>query len=447
MEAHLSECEFCLERLLKWQRIQLQRFETVGMMQEPYPECPGENEVQEVAAQMATPEATARILQHAAQCDHCGPLLKQYLQAFSEEPLPEIEALLQQLPSSRPGWKKKKAREIARQISGAKSSKQFQEASPAWWFALRPRILTGAVALVSLSVALYAWGPAMLEAWQLKKAKKLVSQAYAKHRVTEMRQTAAVHGVYQDDSGKMGSKDDADDLKHPELNRAWSNLSDRLNSGGKLDPRWLQIQGRLLLLKDPANSKAAEASFREAQAKGLTDPSLEIDLAISYFEQDLASARATSHATQSHGYPNLSRSIDLLKKVLSYPQLTEEQKAVALFNLAVAYEKSNWLDIAVETWHTYLATDPNGPWSDEARARLAVDQKQLHNSLGPAISLEATDFLANLLDPVVRQNVEEYMEVAGTTWLPEAIRNPGSDSYQAYHAQADLLKKNTLMVC
>jgi hypothetical protein len=437
-EEHLSECEFCLERLLQRQRIPLQRFEVVGMRQEPYPECPGPSKVQEVAAGISSPEATAQILQHAAQCDHCGPLLNQYLPAFSEEPSPEIEALIHQLPSSRPGWERKKAREITKQLRKTHS----KEIPRPWQVVLQPRILARAGALASLFIVMSVWGPSAVEAWQVKRTLGLVAVASAKHRVTEMRQPGAAHGVYRQDSPKMGPKDGAGDLKQPELNKAWSNLSDKLNSGGKVDPRWLQIQGRLLLLRDPANSKDAEAAFREAQAAGLKDPSLEIDLAISYFEHD--SREPLLSASKKL---DLSRSTDLLLKVLAYPNLSQEQKATALFNLAVAYEKSNRWDFAVDTWDKYLKTDSSGPWSDEARARREADQKRLQHSEGQAVSSDPAFFLAHLSDRAVQDNAEEYLGIAVTSWLPEAVQRPGSASSQAYSALADLLKKNTLTAC
>lgn len=439
IESHLSECESCLERLLRWQRIQFKRFEMVGMRQELQPDCPGDSKIQDVAAGVASPDSSAQILQHAAQCDHCGPLLNQYFEIFSEKSSPEIDALIDQLPSSQKGWEKAKAREIVRQIPDRKPP------SPPWWLVLRPRILAAAASLAALAIAVPIFGPGALEAWQIKKTQGLVAVASAKHRVTEMREPGAPHGVYQESHGKMGPKDDADNLKQPELNKAWSNLSDKLTSGSKFDPRWLQIQGRLLLLKDPADSKIAEASFREAQAMGLKDPSLDIDLAISYFEHDSRDDGAAHYIRPM--VPNLSRSIDLLTKVLTYPNLTQEQKAVALFNLAIAYEKSNMWDLAVKTWDKYLGTDRSGAWSDEARSRREADQKQLQKSQGEAVFPDPAVFLTHLSDPAVQQNVEQYLEIALNLWLSNAVQQPGGTSSQAYGALAGLLKKNTSMVC
>ena len=133
---------------------------------------------------------------------------------------------------------------------------------------------------------MFIFGPGLLEARQLKKEQKLVAAAYAKKRVNPMRPADAAYGPQKEIGGTMGSNDETDDLKYPELNKAWSILTDKLNSGGTLGPKWFQIKGELLLLKNPAkNAKAAEDSFLQARAHGLDEPSLDIDLATSYFEQ------------------------------------------------------------------------------------------------------------------------------------------------------------------
>jgi len=433
IESHLSECEFCLERLLRWQRIQFKRFEMVGMRQELNPECPGDSKIQEVAAGVASPGSNARILKHAAQCDHCGPLLNQYFEIFSEKSSSEIDALIDQLPSSKKGWEKEKAHEIARQIRNQKP------ALHPWWLVLRPRILVGAASLAALTTAVFLCGPVVVDAWQIKKEQKLVAVAFAKHRVTEMRLTDALPGAYRPVRGTMGSNNQLDELSQPELNKAWSLLTDKLNSGGKVDPRWLQAQGRLLLLKDIGNVKVAEASFHEAQSKGLHDPSVEIDLAVSYFEEDIGKASPTLNSTPDPS--RLIRSIDLLTKVVNYPKVTQEQKTVALFNLAIAYEKSAMWPEAKKSWDKYLEIDRTGPWSDEARLRREADDKRMQKSRGQ-ISFDPAFYLAHQSDPAVQDNIEEYQERAALSWLRDAVRQPGGASSQATSALAIQLKTN-----
>ena len=404
----------------------------VGMRQELNPECPGDSEIQEVAAGVASPDSTAQILQHAAQCDHCGPLLNQYLEIFSEKSSPELDALIDHLPSSKKGWEKAKAREIVRQIPNR------NPAPPRWWPVLRPRILAGAASLAALVIAMPIFGPDMLEAWQIKTTKTQVAAAYAENRVIPMRFIGAPYAPLQQ-GGKMGPADGSDELKRPELLRAEGKLADK-EAAGKLSSKWLQLRGEILILKNPANVGNAEEALNEAKAKGLNDISLEIDLAISYFEADV-------RADSKHKIPDVSRSINLLTQVLANPKLTQEQKSVAWFNLAIAYKTSNMLDRAERAWKQYLEIDPNGPWAYEARANLKEVQKQLKDSQGYVLFPAPTSFLQHSHEAVVENNMEEYLLIAVSSWLPDMMTHPEADSSRAYIALAGLLKKKTLKAC
>jgi tetratricopeptide (TPR) repeat protein len=126
------------------------------------------------------------------------------------------------------------------------------------------------------------------------------------------------------------------------------------------DPRWLQVQGLALLWEaTPGSLEKAEKDFEKARSYGLATPSLEIDLAASYFERD---SRAE--------HPNLQRTLNLLSEVLSKPGLNRDDRASALFNLAIAYEKTQAWDLAVDTWEKYLKVDPSSGWAAEARKHL-----------------------------------------------------------------------------
>src|SRR5207245_6957526 len=61
IEAHLSQCESCLGRLLRWQLAWLKIPGATGM-RPPYAECPAESTLQEVAARLAAPELSSDVL-------------------------------------------------------------------------------------------------------------------------------------------------------------------------------------------------------------------------------------------------------------------------------------------------------------------------------------------------------------------------------------------------
>jgi hypothetical protein len=55
--------------------------------------------------------------------------------------------------------------------------------------------------------------------------------------------------------------------------------------------------------------------------------------------------------------------------VLARPNLDRKDRAVALFNVAVAYEKIETWQLVVDRLDEYLKLDPAGPWAKEATAR------------------------------------------------------------------------------
>ncbi|HET8889025.1 MAG TPA: CHAT domain-containing protein [Candidatus Angelobacter sp.] len=399
------------------------------MNRDPHPEFPGEDEIQNVAAGMVEPATAARILEHAAQCDRCGSLLNHYLEIFSEEAAPDIEALIDQLPSSKPGWERKKASEIAARM-------RPPAPSPSWWErVLRPRILAAAGGLAALAISMFTWAPVVVDNIAVMQEERLIAAAYAKQRITPMRPVDAAYGPQKEISGDMGSNDETNDLKYPELNKAWSILADKLNSGGRLGPKWFQIKGELLLLKNPAkNAKAAEDAFLEARARGLDEPSLDIDLAASYFEQFSDNAPKPSAPVAD----SLIKSMNLLNKVLQASKATKEDKKAALFNLAIVYGKLGLWKEAEASWNQYLKIDATGPWAEEARTRLEEVEKHLQSSKGQ-IHFDPPFYLSHLSEPAVLDNTEEYMEKA-TSWVLEALDQPNGPAAQALAALANELK-------
>lgn len=440
IESHLSECEVCLHRLLELQRIQFKSIETSGMNRDPHPEFPSEDEIQNVAAGMVEPATAARILQHAAQCNRCGSLLNHYLEIFSEEAAPEIEALIDQLPSSNPGWERKKASEIAARMrpSPAPTFKTW------WGSVLRPRILATAGGLAALVVPIVIFGPELLETWQINKATTLVATAYARNRTTEMRPAIVLHGPMASVGGTMGTNDGGAFFGHPEFNRARSLADDKISSGGSVSPRWYQIKGELLLLGDPAkNTMAAEDAFRAAKDKGLNDdPSLNIDLAISYFERFTHSNPPSPDKPSGASPRLLIQSTDLLNEVLSSPKATEEHKKAALFDLAIVYEKLEKWEDAEATWDKYLKMDSVGAWADEARTRREEAARHSRKSTS-RISFEPDYYLAHRYEPAVLDNTEEILDKAAVPWLIDAMEHPGGLPAQAAAALANELNKHS----
>jgi tetratricopeptide (TPR) repeat protein len=316
------------------------------MRPNPNADCPKERALQEVAAEMASPEISTQVLQHAAQCDHCGPLLKQYLDDFSDELSPEIEALIDQLPFSQPQWQRQKAREIARKLRPEPIPwwKRFTDLWSAKWV---PATAGTMAVLAGIGIVSE---PVIMNWWQIREIEKLIAHAYQSQPL-ETRFTGIPYAHPQKSVTTMSSE--AQDWNQP-LGKAA-----QLCSQPKADPRACQYKGRLLLLYDPKDSESAVKAFTRAQELGLDTASLRIDLGIA----DLLHAKNSD----AHDY---APAIRKLKEVLDDKTAGEDERKTAQFNLALAYELSGAHELAIAAWNEYLSMDSSGGWAGEARTHL-----------------------------------------------------------------------------
>jgi len=307
------------------------------------PNCPDDELLQELAAGILAPAMAEQTMHHVARCNTCSAALRRYIREFSEEQSPDDIAILNQLESSKPQWQKR----LVRKLIGDGS----------WfpWLKLAP-------AAVALAVVIFAviQGPGLLADFKVKKAATQVASAFAERRTTLMRLPGVEHSDYKGFPVELGPEsgrglDEVPTSLHDATGAANNNLR-----AANADPRWWQIQGRALLWEStPGSLEKAEKDFEKARSSGLASPSLEIDLAASYFERD---SRAE--------HPNLQRTLNLLGEVLSKPDLSRDDRASALFDLAIAHEKTQAWDMAVETWEKYLQVDSSSGWAAEARQHL-----------------------------------------------------------------------------
>jgi hypothetical protein len=307
------------------------------------PNCPDDEVIQELAAGILSPAMAEQTMHHVARCDTCGAALRRYIREFSQEQSPDDIAILNQLESSKPQWQKRLVREL---IGGG-----------SWfpWLKIAP-------AAVALAVVIFAviQGPALLADFKVKKAQRQVATAFTERRTTLMRLPGVEHSDYRSFPVELGPEsgrglDEIPTSLHDATGAANNNLR-----AANADPRWLQVQGRALLWEStPSSLEKAEKDFEKARSSGLASPSLEIDLAASYFERD---SRAE--------HPNLQRTLNLLSEVLSKPDLNRDDRTSALFDLAIAYEKTQAWDLAVDTWEKYLKVDSSSGWAAEARQHL-----------------------------------------------------------------------------
>jgi CHAT domain-containing protein len=430
LEAHLSDCGSCLDRMLQAQRVHYGFLEAEPVNRAPYPDCPEEQVLQQLAAGISSPEAASQAIQHAAQCSHCGPLLNRYLEEFSEELRPEDQVILNQLATGKPAWQEQFVRKYALKDPEQPAKRSFfaifWPKQTSWW----PKIaLAGALAILVVAITT---GHDLWTRLELYKADRLVAAAYAERRTTEMRLTNVPYVPYNSMPVERGGDDDRElGYERPSLSDANALVGRKLKSG-KMDPTWLQIQGRVSLLQGTTRSLAdAETALERARSKGADSPGTEIDLAATYFERDSKTKPS-----------NLQRTINLLNEVLHNPKLSGQERSVALFDLAIAYEKTQAWDMAVPIWEQYLRLDTSSPWAKEAATHLKEAKSKLHSAREPGYDHPGF-FLSHVTTQSLPVEAEEYQNIALELWLPRAVEDPTSDSYKAVAALSKLLEQHS----
>ncbi|HXB22519.1 MAG TPA: CHAT domain-containing protein [Candidatus Solibacter sp.] len=396
----------------------------------PHPDCPEEQLLQQLAAGICSRETALTTIQHAAQCDHCGPLLNQYLEEFSVDLHPEDQTLLNNLATGRPEWQERFVREhgLGSPERPARRSlfERLWPKTTGWWPKM---VLAGGLAV--LLVAIPA-GPGLWARFELYRADRMIAAAYAERRPTEMRLTNVPYAAYSEMPVERGGDGDQDlGYDRPALSDANALVGRKLKSG-KLDPNWLQIQGRVSLFQGTARSLAdAETTLEKARSKGADNPGTQIDLAATYFERDSKAK-----------LPNLQRTLNLLNEVLHNPKLGSQDRSVALFDLAIAYEKTQAWDMAVPVWEQYLKLDPSSPWAKEAEMHLKEAKSKLRPPREQGYD-RPSFFLSHVAGRSLPVEAEEYQNIALELWLPRAVEDPKGDSYKAVAALSDVLEQHS----
>ncbi len=417
LEAHLADCESCLHRLLDAERIHLGLLEGDGMKRTPYPGCPAEETLQELAAGICPPDSAESATEHAAHCNYCGPLLGKYMREFSEELETEDAAILKQLESSKPKWQKKFV------------ERMFPPA-PRPWFGFWPRMAT---AVAGVAGAAWLALPLILPN-DLSQAQRLVASAYGERRTTEMRLTSAPHASFQPVPVVKGSADGNDLESVPTPLVEAEAMLKKNNKSGELNPQWLQIQGRIDLLQGTARSvEQAIEAFEKALAKDPNNMGLKVDLATAYFEKEMRADRDR---------PVLVKTIELLTDVVKNSKPDDNQlRATALFDLAITYEKSGMIpNLAAPTWKQYLQEDPTSDWAKEARKHLEVLEKAMPPPKQQGYA-KPSYFLAHSSDGGVLEALEEYQDIALRSWLATAVEDRSSEAARAVSKLAELLRQ------
>jgi CHAT domain-containing protein/tetratricopeptide (TPR) repeat protein len=421
-QRHVESCQDCSRKLQLHRSVQSKILRMRALNPSPpAPECIGYAEWLEVAAGLYPDAETRELMKHAAQCGHCGPLLKNAAEALFDETTPSEEAWLASLRSARPEWRKNMA-EALHDGTEAKGGDREKKEGTQWWQTLfswpRPvfAVAGGAVVVVAGWLGMRVLYP--------PSAEQLLAQAYAEHRTLEVRIPGAKYAPMRVERAIGGSSLD----KPPSLLNAEALIGENLRKNPN-DPAWLQAKARADLLD--GNYESAIKSLQRALETQPDDPGLLTDLGSAYFVRAEAADRPIDYGN----------AIESLGKALA----KSPDDPVALFNRALACERMFLYTQAVDDWEHYLRIDPRGEWAEDARKHLAaVKQKveQHEKSQNEPLLTPSEIARAGPDDASVREKIderiEEYLHVAVAEWLPRAYPAIARDGLDASDFRAAL---------
>jgi tetratricopeptide (TPR) repeat protein len=312
----------------------------------PTPECPSDDALRQLAAGLTPDDAAPALAHHASTCNHCGPLLRTFIEDFSDDFTAEEQAALNNLQSASAAWQRNTAREmLERAIPSPPSPRPI--------FSWKWIMVPASAAVVAVS-AFTIW---FVVRDTPEKVEKYLAEAYPEQRTIEMRWPGAKWGELSETLGappaskplSLLKADDAIQRQTPETLRKkeWLHLraQNEILGGGEL----------LQLIKDLTEATQSQP-----------DSTLMFDLAIANFRM----------GEVTHDRKYYEKSKDVLDQVIA----STPPSSAALFDLAVVEQRLNFKDKAIEDLTKCLALEPEEQreWGAEIREKI----KRLKASAG-----------------------------------------------------------------
>ena len=400
-QRHLEYCQDCDRKLQMHRSAQnLISQRTTGKSARG-PNCPSEGDWAGIAAGLFEEAKAKECMKHAAQCAHCGLLLRAAAGTLSDETSADEEAVLANLGSARSAWRA----QMAETLRSEGRPRRISPPVASFWKTLlywpRSAFATGALVII---VAAGWIGVRLLHP---ASAEQLLAQAYTARRTVDVRIPGAVYAPLR--LRRAGTDSSFD--KPEALLRAEALISENLRKHPS-DPSWVDAKGWAELL-DGEYDNAITTLQRGFEANP-DSARLMADLGAAYFARGKSANRAIDYGT----------AVEFLGKALT----KNPNDPIALFNRALASEQIFLYSQAVDDWEHYLKLDPRGEWADEARRRLAGVQERLQQHERGMLEplLEPKEIVGSEFDNVVLKNkiddrIEEYLHVAVTDWLPQAF--------------------------
>jgi tetratricopeptide (TPR) repeat protein len=361
--AHAAECRLCGPRLHAQRSMQATLRSLVSTVtSERTSVCPTEDNWPRLVAGLVHASEAAPLLEHSADCEYCGQLLREATEDFAPELSEQETKSIRQLPSALAGWQRNIARKMA-EMSGAppvsvSTSARVAPARAAWLSSAWLRWAWPIAATAVLVIAAILW---IGRSPSLSSTNQLIAQAYTAQRPVDLRFPGADYGPVMQERGESGRNRSRMD-EPPELLEAETQIARGLINHPQ-DAGWLQAKARTDLFE--GHYQSAIEALLQAEGTRPEDASVKIDLATGYCE------RAGNRREPTEQAADYELALQSLNSVLS----KNPNDLVALFNRAFVYQKLKKYAEGVEDWQHYLQLDPSGQWAKAARQQLGEAQR------------------------------------------------------------------------
>jgi CHAT domain-containing protein len=288
--------------------------------------------------------------------------------------------------------------------------------------------------LAMMSLAALAASSLLLLSNVYSSPARLLGKAYSEHRTLELRIGRTPHSPMRVQRGQENSRMD----RPQSLLEAEAAIARGLRKSPE-DSSLLTARGQANLLE--WSYEAAITDMQEALDTQPKSPLVQSGLATAYFERAEAEDR----------FEDYGNAFELQSRALQQ----SPDDPVILFNRAITAARLYLYKQCIEDWHRYLALDPSGDWSEEARQHLVEVQEivDAHDKRTKSPLLTPTEFVhaVDASDPktwdAVEPRIEEYLSVAITDWLPAAFpvdesARPSQEAKGALGVLALILKNN-----
>jgi CHAT domain-containing protein len=396
---HIAVCEDCRQIVSAYRDMG----GTMAILRNPggahkHPDCPPLDVWLQVAGGSLTLDENRKYLDHAAQCDYCGPIFAEVLKDFeapgTEKENSELDHLAK-LPLTMLKPQKSNSR--------AKADIHVEELNRSRYRNLLIWCCSTAALVLILIVGVAFFRRSQVS--DVENVRLLLAQSYSEHRNLELRMPDAAFSQW---TGRRGKGDESD--HPPELDEANYKIKKAILRHPE-DSTWLQLKGRAAILSWEYD-KAIKV-LDDALSLSPNDPALLIDHATALFER--------GEHRGDKGKSDFAQAANDLEKALE----SNPKNPVALFNLAIMYEKLECRHVAIDRWKKYLVVDSTSAWASEAFSRLKDLEKTTsdHDQRCMKPLSSARSFPEAIhSDPIPHKaRTEKYQQIALTEWLPSAF--------------------------